>query len=1093
MNKLYKLSVLSAAVSAALFTLPSVYAEESTKEKKEEIEVIEVTGFKGSLARSLNNKRLNDGVSDSIFSEDIGKSADQDIGEALQRITGVSIQRGGGAGDDGDKTTVTVRGAGPNLNNISLNGISLTSNTENQAVDLSAYSSDILNSIEVFKTATADQDEGSLGANVLLKTFRPLDAKEDKKVLEVQGRYSDFAQENDYKLSGSFSTKMLDDTLGFYITGFSEKQATRKDMFFTKDLIIESVDNAIDADTGELTGPVTGYAHGQNGYKLFENNLERDGFTSAIQWAISENTELNIDITMTDQFLETNEHSFTVLGPDFDNDPNDPVLDPNNPWVVFDKDTNRFIKKIDRSSRGRIVQLESGIKTTNRVFGVDLNHYFTDNFAMNFRTGYSKTVADDEYFKQLNTNNYVHVQGLDAVDPSVIEPVGYDCTSGPCLAVFGKGLVDFGPGQTGAAGESASDNIVTTAFNPDDLAATHLQQAYSRDRDLSDKQLSFYLDFDWQVDVGPITSIEFGGKYQKRNKDVFNQTYFFDNVPVPFGQEATGIAVDSVQLAGITNGITPYGDDFMSELGYGRDNTTNGWYTIDGEKAFAALFNNPNVRNKPDLGNDRQIELENKALYFKANFSLLDDDLTGNFGVRYVETTVESAGYSSIVFQNGAISSLDLLRIATDSSLAPCTDAQLYANGVDYTDGPNFAGGFDANGNFGAIESQNCYDAGFDTNADTRNRYADGSQGRENPDQFAATGGNKTSNVLPSLTLNYKINEDSVARLALSKTMARPRIDSLKPSYNMRQFVWGDGNSVGTVNNPNLKPLESKNFDLSYEWYFNEGGAFSLAYFYKDMSNFEEIASVNTHWLDLTKLSQDELVATDPFDILIEKPADGSDLLVDNTPNCTPNSRHRWQSNALEFSEVCDTLVVNVIRNGKGGSNQGIEVGYNQNFDFLPGVWGGLGTAINYTYSDSKTDAEVAAFNTQLSSLPMENISKHTYNISTFWEQDGNLIRLAYNYRTDSLARRSFNSGALWNEGGGQLDLSANYQINDMFTLTFNAVNIGNRIYRQYYTNLSDTRVPQEGSALESGADKSKTIREWATGTIYRLGIRATF
>jgi len=118
----YKLSALSTAISLALVMSPGLYAQESdskiNKKKAKEIEVIEVTGFKGSLLRSLNEKRLSDGVSDSIFSEDIGKSADQDIGEALQRVTGVSITQGGGHGGN-EGTNITVRGAGPNLNNIS--------------------------------------------------------------------------------------------------------------------------------------------------------------------------------------------------------------------------------------------------------------------------------------------------------------------------------------------------------------------------------------------------------------------------------------------------------------------------------------------------------------------------------------------------------------------------------------------------------------------------------------------------------------------------------------------------------------------------------------------------------------------------------------------------------------------------------------------------------------------------------------------------------------------------------------------------------------------------------------------------------------
>ncbi|AWB65655.1 TonB-dependent receptor [Saccharobesus litoralis] len=1095
MSVKFKISSVAAAISFALLNTTSIQAQE----KDNDTEVIEVTGFKASLLKSLNNKRNTDTVSDSIFAEDIGKSADQDIGEALQRVTGVSIQRGQGAGET-EGTTVTVRGAGPNLNNISLNGIVLTSNTENQAVDLSAYSADILNSIEVIKTASADQDEGSLGANIELKTFRPLDASKNRRVVELQGRYDDYAEENDYKISGSFSEKFLDETLGVYVTAFKETQSSRRDMFYTDQLKLFSADNAIDQHTGQLTGPVTGYINGQNGFKLFQNNMDRQGFTTSLQWAISDNSELVLGVTQADQLMETDDNTIGSLGSlePYQDEDLARILDPQDPWLVYNSENQMFTKKLDRQARGRTARLQSGVETENSVYSLEFSHYFTDTLRMDIRGGYSKTKADDDYYSYLNSNNYAHVSddALRAVDASVIEPTGYDCTSGQCYIVTGTGLVDFGPGQTGAAGESNKDNVITTAYNPDDLNAIHLQQAVSRDRIMTDKQKSLYVDFDWDLDLGPIRKIEFGTKFQKREKDVFNQQYWFEGVPQPLGQDALGIGIDSIRLSQVTDGQTPFGDNFLADLGYARTNNTDGWWTLNARKAFALLFENDNVRTKPKLSNDRQIELDNFAAYAKASFAFLDDTLTGNIGLRYVESEVASLGYSSLDWQNNAVSDRNLIKIATDTSLAACTPTQLYNNGVDDEDGYKLAGGFDANGNWGPIAEQSCYDVDYDLGPAQRSRYADGSV-PEDPEEFSSTASNDVDMWLPSMTLNYNLSDDMIVRFAASKTMARPRIDSLKPSMEMREFVWGAGNSTMKLSNPYLEPLESENLDLSYEWYFNEGGALTVALFHKDMSNFEEDASINGHWQDLRGVTSEELKQLDPTsEILIEKPG-GKALKYDDAQaqgiNCMIDRRHKWQTNALSSSEECDTIIAEVIRNGAGGTNKGIEIGYNQNYDFLNGWMAGLGTAINYTYSDSKTDAETGLLNTELAALPMENISKHTYNVSTFWEQDGNLVRLAYNYRSDSLARRSFESGALWNEGGGQLDLSANYQINDHFTLTFNAVNLNNRKSRQYYTNLTEEKVNIEGNAMEGEANKSRTIREWTSGTVYRLGLRATF
>ena len=1103
MKACLKFSPIAMAVSVTLASLNSglAYAQESSNDE-EEIEKIEVRGFKGSLLRSVNNKRLTAGVSDSIFAEDIGKSADQDIGEALQRITGVSIQRGGGAEDGGDSTTVTIRGASPDLNIISLNGITLTSSTENQTVDLSAYSSDILNSIQVFKTAAADQNEGSLGASVLLTTIRPLDVSEDRRVLEIQGRYSDFVDESDYKISGSFSKKFLDDSLGFYITAFSETQAYRKDQFFTNNYDVKTFDTALDANTGEvLTGPITGYVNGQNGYALFVNDLEREGFTTAIQWRPSDKTELILDFTVSDQFLVEDQNSFRLLGPQSQYTADDPLVTTDDPWLIYNPTNQLFEKVLSRSARGRIAQLESGVQTTNRIFSLNLNQEITEDLQMSIVAGYAKTVADDDYYTFINTNNFVHVNDtlLENLPIETLEPVGYDCTSGRCLARFGSGLVDFGPGQTGAEGEDNADNTTTTGFNPDDLASTHLQQVNTRDRDLSDEQKQVFVDFDYFTDWGPISTIEFGAKYEKRNKEVFNQNNFFDNVPQPWVPEgdnnpSLGVGISSVQLSTVTRGQTPFGDNFLSNLGYARDNATDGWYTIDGAAVLDTLFANRDVRTRPDLSNDRQIELEHQALYLKLNFEFLDGDLTGNFGMRYVKNGVESAGFSGVKYNTGIFaSSYELIQIAADSSLPACTPSQLYNNGVNFDDGANLAGTFDANGVWGPAPGQSCFDANFDQSAQTRSRYWDVGNQVQDPDQYMATGSSEYSNTLPSLTVNYDLNEETVIRFAASKTMARPRIDSLRPSYTLNYALWSGGNSNGTINNPGLVALESNNIDLSYEWYFNDGGILSAAVFYKDMSDFEELAAVSAHWLDVSTLDQAGLEALDPLEALIAKEDDGSSKNVFNEPSCMPNYRHRWQSNAVDLVTECDIIDLNLRRNGKGGSNKGLEVGYTQTYDFLPGIWAGLGMTANYTYSDSKTDAEIIGFDTQLSALPLENVSKHQYNLSTYWEQDGNLIRLAYNYRSDSLARRSFRQGALWNEGGGTLDLSASYKFNEAISFTFNAVNLTERVFRQYYTNISDERFPKEGNALDGEANKSRTIREWVTGTTYRLGVRVSF
>src|SRR6185312_2986435 len=80
---------------------------------KDDSTVVVVTGIRGSLQRSMNIKKNADGVVDGISAEDVGKYPDTNLADSLQRVTGVSINRVSGEGEQ-----VTVRGFGPGYNSI---------------------------------------------------------------------------------------------------------------------------------------------------------------------------------------------------------------------------------------------------------------------------------------------------------------------------------------------------------------------------------------------------------------------------------------------------------------------------------------------------------------------------------------------------------------------------------------------------------------------------------------------------------------------------------------------------------------------------------------------------------------------------------------------------------------------------------------------------------------------------------------------------------------------------------------------------------------------------------------------------------------
>ncbi|MDU0354772.1 TonB-dependent receptor [Paraglaciecola aquimarina] len=182
--------------------------------------------------------------------------------------------------------------------------------------------------------------------------------------------------------------------------------------------------------------------------------------------------------------------------------------------------------------------------------------------------------------------------------------------------------------------------------------------------------------------------------------------------------------------------------------------------------------------------------------------------------------------------------------------------------------------------------------------------------------------------LLPSLNLNYAFSEEVIGRFALSKTMSRPTFDDLRPRANLNENPWGDA-GWGNRTTTQLQPLESKNIDLSFEWYFNDSGLLSVAFFRKDMKNFLHSITETFYYKDIRETYDLGDVAINELLIV---PEEG---MTPSNSDCMPDRMIQSQvKDAWTFG--CHPLDVSIKRNGKGSVNQGIEFNYSQNYDFLP-------------------------------------------------------------------------------------------------------------------------------------------------------------
>ncbi|RZA02003.1 MAG: TonB-dependent receptor [Moraxellaceae bacterium] len=311
---------------------------------------------------------------------------------------------------------------------------------------------------------------------------------------------------------------------------------------------------------------------------------------------------------------------------------------------------------------------------------------------------------------------------------------------------------------------------------------------------------------------------------------------------------------------------------------------------------------------------------------------------------------------------------------------------------------------------------------------------------------------NSHTNVLPSLNLRLKATDDLFFRFAASKAIWAPAFSQLAAKANAN-VEWAPGvvanrnpkesellRKITQDSNPYLEPMKATQYDLSAEWYFDEhGGMAHAAIFKKNI--------------------------TDLFVSL-----DGKGELDGNVYNTK-----RFQ-------------------NDGEGEIKGFEIGVSKFFDSLPAPFDGLGMEANYTRIDSKTklSAEAAAKDTDGSAynnLPMEGLSKDTYNLVAMFEKDGISARLAWNWRSKYLVAVGPNgwngndNNVIWklpvyNDAYGQLDASIGYTFLDNYTVTFEASNLGK----------SDTK-----GIIEQNAAGNHTAYVYSQDVRYALSLRAKF
>jgi len=167
------------------------------------LENVVVIGQKAIQSASLSRERAAINNINVLSADAIGQFPDDNVAEALQRVSGLSIQR-----DQGEGRFVTIRGANANFNTTTVNGLRIPGpEDDSRAVNLDVVSADLVESVEVSKSLTPDQDADAVGGNIEISTLSGFDLGNSLR-LNAEGSYNEKLEEDSPKF-GLTATRLL--------------------------------------------------------------------------------------------------------------------------------------------------------------------------------------------------------------------------------------------------------------------------------------------------------------------------------------------------------------------------------------------------------------------------------------------------------------------------------------------------------------------------------------------------------------------------------------------------------------------------------------------------------------------------------------------------------------------------------------------------------------------------------------------------------------------------------------------------------------------------------------------------------------------
>jgi TonB-dependent receptor len=151
-------------ITVAIGQATRVEAKLEVSAKSEEVTV--VADRPHGEAEAINRQRTSDNILQVLPSDVITALPNANIADAVGRLPSVTLER-----DEGEGKYVQIRGTEPRLNNVTIDGVTVPAPEAGvRQVKLDTIPADIVESVEVNKTLSANQDADAIGGTVNLVT-----------------------------------------------------------------------------------------------------------------------------------------------------------------------------------------------------------------------------------------------------------------------------------------------------------------------------------------------------------------------------------------------------------------------------------------------------------------------------------------------------------------------------------------------------------------------------------------------------------------------------------------------------------------------------------------------------------------------------------------------------------------------------------------------------------------------------------------------------------------------------------------------------------------------------------------------------------